>query len=162
MPALDRVRRQRERRTGKPDQRNPAIELALNLDDSSEHVRERLSRLEQLEPIDICAVGDRSLNLRSFAFDEIERQSHRLEGKQQVGEQDGRVDVDRVDRLQRHVGGEVRLAADVEQGVSLADGAVVGHVAAGLTHEPDGGDIDRLAPACLQEPIVFQQFSLGE
>ena len=115
MPAFDRVRRQRERRAGKPDQRHASVQLALDLADRGEHVRERFARLEQLQPIDVRGVVDRPLDLRPFALDEIEGQSHRLERQQQIGEQDGRVDVDAADRLQRDFGGEVGLAADVEQ-----------------------------------------------
>ncbi len=42
-------------------------------------------------------------------------------------------------------------AADVEQGVVLADGHVLGHVAAGLAEEPDGGAIDGLTQAGADE-----------
>ena len=45
-------------------------------------------------------------------------------------------------------------AADLEQGVPLAQRAIVGHVTAGLAHEPDRRRVDRLAPAGSEEPIV--------
>ncbi len=43
------------------------------------------------------------------------------------------------------------VAADLEQRIALAQGAVLGHVAAGLPHEPDGRGVDRLAPAGFEE-----------
>jgi len=45
-------------------------------------------------------------------------------------------------------------AADVEEAVVLTDGHVLGHVAAGLAEEPDGGAIDRLAEAGAHEPAA--------
>ena len=50
------------------------------------------------------------------------------------------------DRLQRHLGAKLGLAADVEEAVAFADLAVFGKRAAGLPHEPDGRPLDRLAP----------------
>ena len=60
-----------------------------------------------------------------------------VEREQQVREEDGGVDVDGVDGLQRDRDGQFRRAAELEEGVPLAQRPVVGHVAAGLAHEPD-------------------------
>ena len=45
-------------------------------------------------------------------------------------------------------------SADVQQRVVAANFPVLGHVAPGLPHEPDGGAVDRLAPARLQKTFV--------
>ena len=51
-------------------------------------------------------------------------------------------------------------SSGVRQSVSsvcwLAEGPVLGQVAAGLAHEPDGGAVDRLPPAGAKEPVVHQ------
>ena len=79
----------------------------LDLADRLQHVRQRLARLEHASGGRCPRRVDRPFELRAFAFDEVEGQSHRLERQQQVRKQDGRVDVDPADRLQRDFGGEV-------------------------------------------------------
>ena len=91
---------------------------------------------------------------RPLALDEIEVEAQRREGQQQIGEEDRGVDLDDVDRLQRHRDGELGLAADLEQREALAQGAVVRHVAPGLAHEPHGCHVDGLAAAGPEEPVV--------
>ena len=46
---------------------------------------------------------------------------------------------------------EIGRTAQLEKRVLLAEGAVFGHVAPGLTHEPDWCGVNRLAPAGFQE-----------
>ena len=91
------------------------------------------------------------LDLRAFALDEVEGQAHRLEREQEVGEQDGGVDLDAPDRLQRDLGGEVWRGTDVQERIPLPERPVLGHVTTGLPHEPDRGGIHRLAPAGLEK-----------
>ena len=43
------------------------------------------------------------------------------------------------------------LLADFEQRILLADGAILGHVASGLAHEPDGRAVDGLSLAGANE-----------
>ena len=133
----------------------------LHLADRLQHVRQRLARLERAQPIDVVGTADRALDLRPFALDEVEGQAHRLERQQQIGEEDRGVDVDAADRLQRDLGGEVGLPADLQQRIPLAKRAVLGHVAAGLAHEPDRRGVHRLAPAGLQESGVGHVVSLS-
>ena len=54
-------------------------------------------------------------------------------------------------RLQRDFGREIRRAAQLQKCVVLPQRAVFRHVAAGLPHEPDGGAVNRLTPACAQK-----------
>jgi hypothetical protein len=71
--------------------------------------------------------------------------------EQEVGEDDGRVDAEALGGGDGDFGGDVRGAADVEEGVVAADGHVLGHVTAGLAEEPDGSAVDRLAEAGADE-----------
>ena len=118
-PAFDRVGRQRERRAAEPDQRHASFELAAQEPDRLEHVR-RAPRAARTSSGASTSAADRMgfVDRRAFAFDEIELEAHRREGEQQVGEEDRGVDVDDVDRLQRDVDGELRLAAELEQRVA--------------------------------------------
>ena len=54
-----------------------------------EHMRQCLPRLEALEAIDIGFGPQRVFDRRSLATDEVERDAHRLERQQQVGEENG-------------------------------------------------------------------------
>ena len=94
---------------------------------------------------------------RPFALDEVEVEPHRRERNQQIGKQDRGIHVDDVYRLQRDRHRELGRAADIEQRVALPQRAIIGHVAPGLAHEPDGRRVDRLAPAGFQESIVHAE-----
>ena len=105
-------------------------------------------------PVDVGGGPDGSADDRPLARLEIKRDTHRGEWQQQVREEDGGVDVEPFDRLQRHLRGQLRLSADFEQRVPRADVAVLGHVTAGLSHEPDRGLVDRLVAAGTEKAIV--------
>src|SRR5688572_23727983 len=94
MPALDRVRRKRERRAGKANQRDAAGKLLLDEADRFEYVRKCLARLERLQVVDIRRRAEGAFELWAFTLDEIERQAHRLEGEQQIREQNRRIHFD--------------------------------------------------------------------
>ena len=157
---LDGVRRQGERRAAETDEGNAVGQLGAQQADGGEHVAERFARLEPAQPGDVVRRADRLVDDRAFALDEIERDAERLERQEQIREEDGGVDLDAVDRLQRHLGGQLRLAADVEQGVPLADRAVLGHVASRLAHEPDRRAVDGLAPAGAEKAVVHPKIVL--
>ena len=74
-----------------------------------------------------------------------------VKGRQEVGEDDGGVDAEALGGGDGDFGGDAGGAADVEEGVVLADGHVLGHVAAGLAEEPDGRAVDGVAEAGADE-----------
>ena len=82
-----------------------------------------------------------------FAVDEFEVEAHGGEGEEEVGEDDGGVDAEAFGGGDGDLGGDGWGAADVEEGVVLAHGHVLGHIAAGLAEEPDGSAVDGLAEA---------------
>ena len=151
MAALDRVGRQRERRARKSDQRCASGQLALHLTDGVEHVAERFARVESPDTRQVVLRLQRMLDGRSLAADEVEAHTHRLERQQQIRKQDGGVDVDAANRLEGHLCRQVGGTAEVEEGIALAQGPVLAHIAAGLAHEPYGRRVDRLQPAGLNE-----------
>ena len=81
-------------------------------------------------------------------------QAHDFERKQEVGEDDGGVDAENFSGGDGDFGGDCGLLADFEQGMLLANGAVLGHVASGLAHEPDGSAIDGLGLAGANEERI--------
>ena len=94
VPAFDRVRREREGRAGKTDERYLASEFLLDLADGGQHVRQRLARLDGAQGVDVGGRSNRVLDRRPLAVDEIEADAHRLERQQQIGKQNGGVDFD--------------------------------------------------------------------
>src|SRR5262245_56181193 len=86
MAALDRVRRERKRRTREADQRYPAAQLALHLANGVEYVVEALARIEPSDALEVGLVAQRLVDRRPLALDEVEANPHRLERQQQIGE----------------------------------------------------------------------------
>ena len=115
MAAFDGVRCQREGRSSETNQRYPPRKLALHLPDRVQHVRERFTRLEAADTVDVLLAPNRILDRRSLAVDEVEVDAHGLERQQQIGEENGGVHVDSADRLERDFRGEIGRAAQVEQ-----------------------------------------------
>ncbi len=152
-PAFDGVGGQGERRTAEPDQRDASLELAAQEPNRLEHVAERFG-FERRQARHVRSRSDGICDRRSLALDEVELEAHRREGEQQVRKENRRVEVDDVERLERHDDGELWLPTEVEQGVLLPERAVLRKVAAGLTHEPDRRGVHRLEPACLEKPIT--------
>ena len=74
----------------------------------------------------------------------MKRQAHDFEREQKVGENDGGIDAEKFSGGDGDFGGERGILANLEQRVLLANGAVFGHVASGLAHEPDGRAVDWL------------------
>ena len=121
--------------------------LALDLPDRVQHVRERFTRLEAADAVDVLLDSNRILDRRSLAVDEVEVDAHRLERQQQIGKENRGVDVDSADRLERDFRGEIGRAAQLEQRIAFAERAIFAHVPAGLAHEPDGCGVDGLQTA---------------
>ena len=92
-----------------------------------------------------------SVDLRAFAGDEFEVEAHGGEGQEEVGEDDGSVDVEAFGGGDGDFRGDGWSPADVEQRVVLTHGHVLGHVAAGLAEKPDGRAIHGLAEAGANE-----------
>ena len=78
-------------------------------------------------------------------------QAHDFERQQKVGEDDGGVDAEDFRGRDGDLGGERGLLADLQKRVLLADRAILGHVASGLAHEPDGCAVDGLRLASANE-----------
>ena len=105
--------------------------------------------------------SDRPLDHRADALDELDVDPHAEDGKHDVGEHHGRIDAVRAHRLESHLGAELRLPADLEERVVLAELPVLGQRPAGLAHEPDGRPLDRLAPARAREQRLGHAASLA-
>ena len=108
LAALDEVAREREGPARKADERH--LELLLEQADRRQHVRERLLRIDDAQPVDLVAGRDGLVDDRPLALRELERRAHRIERQENVREEDRRVDPE-AQRLQRHLDGELRRLA---------------------------------------------------
>ena len=97
------------------------------------------------EGLNVLQGADGGVDLGAFSGDELEVEAHGGEGEEEVGEDDGGVDAEALGCGDGDLGGDLRGAADVEQRVVLAHRHVLGHVAAGLSEEPDGRTVYGLA-----------------
>jgi len=150
--AFDQVAGERERRAGEADKRDAAVERAPDEADALEHAAGKLLgfRLAQLGDVGRGADGRR--DDRALTGAEVERAAEAGDRQQEVSEDDRGIDAEGLDRLERDLGDEGRVSADLKQRGARADSAIRREVAPSLAHEPDGGCIDRLATAGTQEP----------
>ena len=124
MTAFDGIGRKREGGAGKADERHPSGQLALNLLDGCQNVGERLARLEAPDRLQVGLCPQRPLDRGTFALEKVEGNAHGFERQEQVGEEDRRVDVNPPNGLQSDRGRQVGGAANLEQGISLAELAI--------------------------------------
>ena len=94
---------------------------------------------------------------RAFALFEIQPQSHGIRDGQNIGEQDGGIQIVAFQRLQGHFAGQFTVFAQTQKITRLGTCcAVFRQVASCLTHHPDRGYIHRLTQQRTQKAIVFQ------
>ena len=98
----------------------------------------------------------RSLGSTDLLRDHLDLQSEGLRDDEDVGEDDGGVEGEPADGLQRDLGGELGRAADLEELVLLAELAELGEVAAGLPHHPHRRPLHGLAAGRPKEEVVLQ------
>ena len=144
--ALDDIRRHRERRARKADQRHLPAQRALHAAHGLEHERHRGLDVDAVEPRDRGLAAEGAMDDRALSLRELEPDAERLDDQQDVGEEDRRVDAQPRDGLERDLGRRLGVASELEEPVPLAHRAVFRQVAPGLPHEPDGS-VRRRRPA---------------
>jgi hypothetical protein len=159
--AFDRITRQRERRPGEPDERDVGGQGADGEAHCFEDIAQTLIGLDRRQRRNCRGAPDRVRDARSLASLERQTEPQGLKRQQNVGEEDCGVDAQTRDGLQRYFSGELGVVAQLEDGVLLAQGPVLGHVAPRLPHEPDRRYVGPFPAARLQETAVSRQPSLA-
>src|SRR5579872_2574699 len=83
---------------------------------------------------------------------ELELDAHAAKRQHDVGEHDRGIDTEAANRLQRHLGAEIRLRDDVSERVALSQLPILGKRPTGLAHQPDGRHVDGLAASGVEKP----------
>ena len=151
-PALDEVRRHRERRAREADQRRRP-ELAHEATDGLGDERHVLGGKVR-DGLDVGQRPDRTGHDRADARLDVEVDADRLERQHDVGEEDRRVDAVAPHRLHGDLDDELGVHARLEHPDALAHLEVLGQRAARLAHEPDRRVRHRLAARRLEEGTV--------
>ena len=155
--ALHQVCGQREGRATEADQRGAAVEFrsqqAHGVGDEGEHLAGGL----RPQGLDLRARSDRLGDLGTGVEGHVD--AERIERQHDVREQDGGIEREAPQRLQRDLGRQFRGAAQLEEADAAAQFAILREVAAGLAHDPDGGAIHGLPPAGAQETVVHRVMS---
>ncbi len=145
--SLDEIAADRERPAAKADERLFVWKLLANDPDRLENVNERLGRIGNTKQPHVFEGAQRRIDHRSDALHELDGHAHPEHGRDDVGKEHRGIDVVSPNRLERHLGAELRRLGDLEEAVPLAQCPVLGKRTPRLAHEPDRGALDDLAPA---------------
>ena len=149
--ALDQVRGEREGRPREADEGQAVGERLAREPHRLEDVADGRDHVHAREPRHLGRAPDRPGDVRALAPRELEPDAEWLQHEQDVGEEDGRVHAEALDRLERHLRRRRRRLAQLEEAVARAQRAVLGHVAPRLAHQPDRRERGLLASAGAEE-----------
>ena len=108
-----------------------------------------------LDPRHIVLRANGIVNRRTVSRSVFQVETHRLQDREQVGKQDGRVDAERSLRGERHLGSQLGALAQFEKRHFAADGPVLRQIPARLPHDPDRSRVSRFTPrGCAESGIV--------
>ena len=133
--AFNHVTGQRERRAAKTDHRQRIAEMLHHAPDGFRHIAQLgAARCHQ------CVHGflgaHRAFDDWPLAGGEAKGQAHHLQRQQKISEDDGCIHPKLFRGSDGNFRRQLRCFADFKDGVVLADGAILRHVAASLAHEP--------------------------
>ncbi len=154
--AFHEIGRERPGSAAEADHRDLLRQLAPHQPERGEDVAQRLLDVRQAQSRDVLAPPHRTRERRAVAAHELQLGAHRFEWQQDVGEQDGGVDAQACDGLQRRLGGELGSLAESQEIDPLPQRAILREIAAGLAHDPHRPALGRLAPAGPQEEVVHR------
>ena len=107
--------------------------------------------LQRTQSLQIVGTGKRLLTVRANPWFDVDSEAHRPYRGDDVGEQDGGVDVVTADRLQGDFSRPVGILNGVENRAVASHREVLGKRAAGLTLEPHRNPVARELAGCPQQ-----------
>src|SRR4029079_14599496 len=127
--------------------------LAPHDPDRFERSGQRLLRGGSAKEVDVARTRDGIADPRAVALHEVEAEAHTDERREDVREDDRRIEAEGIDREPGHLRRQLRGPDELEQRVLLAERPVLGLVAPGLRETPAGRARNRLAAAGSQEEL---------
>jgi hypothetical protein len=154
---FDHVAGQGEGAAGKADQGHGTVQGAADLGHGIDDIAQMVVGIGGLEIADRPFFPQGPLELGTLALGEIQAQAHGVRHGEDVGEQDGRVQVVARQGLQGDLGGQGRRLAQVQEAARPGTcRAVFREVAAGLAHQPGRRVAGGLPQQRAQEGIVLE------
>ena len=136
------------RTAGKADQRDAAIERFANLRHRVKHILQ-FRHVRHFEALYGDFILQWAVEFRPLIFHEAQTQPHRVRYGQNVGEQNRRVQVIAVNRLNRDLGGQIGILRQLHEAAGLrARGAVFWQITSRLAHQPNRRVFGWLAAQC--------------
>ena len=152
--AFDHVAGQGERAAGKTDQRHGIVERTTDFCHGVGHIAQTIE-IGRMQRRNGLLIAQGALEFRPLAFAEIKPQPHRIGYGQDVGKEDGGIQRIAFQRLQRHLTGQRRVLAQLQEAPGLlARRAILGQIASGLTHHPHRRVVGRFTQQGAQKGVV--------
>ena len=146
---LNRVARQREGRTAEAKQRRFSGQRGLHQLQRLERVARGFVGIVGAQRRDVGGGANGIVDDGAFTLFKGKLNAQTFERRQNVGENDRGVHAERLNRLERHLGGDLRELDHLHEAVALTHGPVHRHITARLTHQPKRRSIRRLLPTGL-------------
>ena len=143
--------RQRPGSPGKADQGRVLTQGPAGQPQRLGHVAEPVQHPARIQPCDRRCRIERVLHFDAARIDKAIGLSQGLGDHEDVTEDDGGIELEPADGLQRDFRGQLRGADQFEERIAPLELAVLGQGASGLSHQPDGGAVHRGAGAGLEE-----------
>ena len=152
--AFDQVRRQREGRARKTNQRRFVAQTLAQQPDHVHHEAGLFHRIGDDQFFHLFGGANRRFDYRAAGFDDIQFDAHRFDRDQDVRKHNDRIHTQNVIGLHGNFGGQFRRFAQRQKIRLAANGAIFRQVAPGLAHHPDRRAVNRLPTAGANQSIV--------
>ncbi len=155
--AFNHIGRQRPWATGEANQWDFAFQFATNGAHGVHHVAQFTFRIGDRQLIHVGFAFDWGGEARAFAGFEIEPKAHRIRNGQNVRKENGGIQREAAQRLERDFTRQLGIFAQRHKIARLRTrGFVLWQITSRLAHHPHRGDINGLAQQRTQITIVFQ------
>jgi hypothetical protein len=104
--------------------------------------------------VEILERPERGRELRTNALIKGEVHAHRFRDDQDVAENDGGINANEVERLQRDFNGKLWRPTHRQEIGRGAHGAILRQVPSSLAHHPYRGAFNDLTPECTQQQVI--------
>ena len=91
------------------------------------------------QSLHIFSLPEGMMENRALPFGELKLHPHRFQGDEDIGEDNGRIELELLNGLERHLRRQFGVFAHFQERVFLSERPVLLHITPCLAHQPDGG-----------------------